>query len=140
MAARSDALSERIDGVEHKVDALSSAVERRFDEVDTHLEKVDRCFEDIGKRFEEVDRRFDEVDKRFDEVSANFVEQREYTEFAFERVQQVITVHSERIDRLERAVETNTGGLLRLEHKIDRLIDGQPMLARRRRPRRPKTS
>ncbi len=75
----------------------------------------------IGRKLDELS---SSVDKRFADVSEHFVEQRQYTEFAFARLEQVMTT---RFDRLER--------------KLDQFIDGQskvihhPRLARR--PKKP---
>lgn len=115
MSANLDALPERVELIERKLDALSVSVDRRFEEVD--------------KRFEQVDRRFDEVDKRFDEVSEHFVEQRQYTEFAFERLERRMV---DGFDRLERMRAVDSGRLERLERKLDQFIDSQS-----RQPRRP---
>jgi hypothetical protein len=53
------------------------------------------------------------VDKRFDEVSEAFVEQRKYTEFAFEQLRTELTTEMKsgfgRLDRkLDRVLETLT--------------------------------
>jgi uncharacterized protein YicC (UPF0701 family) len=87
--------------VEQKVDALSASVDARFDAVDKRFEAVD-------KRFDTVDKRFDAVDKRFDDVTEALVEQRQYTEFAFDRL----------------AGEMREG-FNRLERKLDQFIDVQ---------------
>jgi tetrahydromethanopterin S-methyltransferase subunit G len=76
--------------VEQKLDALSVSVDKRFDSVD--------------QRFHAVDKRFDAVDKQFETVTVAIVEQRQYTEFAFGRVET-------RLDRIER--------------KLDQFIDTQ---------------
>jgi hypothetical protein len=86
-----DSLPERVEVIERKLDALSSS----------------------------VDRRFDEVDKRFDEVRDAIVEQRQYTEFAFDRLQREMAGG---FDRLERRITIETG---RLERKIDQVLDLQ---------------
>jgi len=57
-----------------------------------------------------VDRRFDAVDRRFDDVDRRFDEQRQYTEFAFVKLQEELVVVK--------------SGLGRVERKLDRLIDG----------------
>jgi hypothetical protein len=111
--ANLDALPERVEQIEQKLDALSVSVDVRF---------------------EQVTRRFDEVDRRFDEVAQQFVEQREYAEFLYARLEQRM---GERFDRLERMRATDSARLERVERKLDRFIDG---LSRRAlpRPRRPK--
>jgi hypothetical protein len=91
----------------------------------------------LPERVDRIERKLDalssSVDRRFDEVSEHFVEQRQYTEFAFERLDQKMTV---RFDRLE---GTMTARFERLERKLDQFIDGQSPAARGRRfPRQPK--
>lgn len=88
MAEQLDAVPKRVDIIERKLDALSLSVD---------------------KRFEQVDKRFNEVDKRFDEVKLQFVEQRQYTEFAYERLEQRMSA-----------------GFKRLERKLDQVIDDRP--------------
>src|SRR5688572_20458114 len=81
-------LPERVDVIEHKLDALSSR----------------------------VDALSSTVDRRFDEVTASFVEQREYTEFAFERLR---TEMGKRFDRVDGSMESLEG---RLEQHLGRQI------------------
>jgi hypothetical protein len=85
MSTNLDALPERVERIERKVDALSVSVDERFDQVE--------------RRFAEVDKRFDDVDRRFQEVSEHFVEQRQYTEFAFERLERRMVDGFERLER-----------------------------------------
>ena len=96
------------------------AVDKRFDAVDKRFEEVDKRFEEVDKRFEEVDKRFEEIDKRFDAVSEAFVEQRQYTEFAFEKLKQELTAEMR-------------GGFGRLDRKLDRVLDALGASPRRRR-------
>ena len=70
-----------------------------------------------------VDKRFGEVDKRFDEVSEAFVEQRKYTEFAFERLQTQLRSEMR-------------GGFDRLDRKLDRVLSAVSRLSPPRRRRR----
>ena len=51
--------------------------------LDTIAGKISALSQSVDSRFAQVDARFADVDKRFDEVSEAFVEQRQYTEFAF---------------------------------------------------------
>ena len=109
-------LSARVERVEQKLDALSTRVDTLSIRVDTLSTTVGTLSTTVDALSRSVDERFDAVDKRFDEVSEHFVEQREYTEFAFE------TLRREMLDgfgRLERSIETNTSGLVRLERKFD---------------------
>lgn len=56
-------------------------------------------------RFEQVDRRLDES---FAAITQQFSEQRAYTDFAYER--------------LEKADQTLTAGITRVERKLDRIL------------------
>jgi hypothetical protein len=93
-----DALPERVEIIERKLDALSVS----------------------------VDRRFDQIDQRFELVDEHFAEQRQYTEFAYERLDQRI-MRLERamlagFDRLEAAVLARAGRFERLEVKVEELV------------------
>ena len=94
MADRIDDLTERVQAVEEKLDRLSASV--------THLSAS------VDQRFEQVDRRFEQVDRRFDQVDAAFLEQRQYIEFAY--------------SRLEAKMDAGFG---RVERKLDQFIDVQ---------------
>jgi hypothetical protein len=92
------------------IEELSASVDGRFDAVDRRFDAIDRRFDAIDRRFEAVDRRFEAVDRRFEAVDAAIVEQREYTEFAFGKLEQELVIVK--------------SGLGRVERKLDRLIDG----------------
>ena len=94
-------------------------------------QKLDALSESVDKRFADVDKRFADIDKRFDEVSEHFTEQRQYTEFAFDKLRGEMAVG---FTRLERLIAANTSGLARLERKFDRFVDDEG-----RRPRRPRS-
>ena len=83
-----EALPERVDRIEQKLDSLAVSIDRRFSDVD--------------RRFSDVDRRFNEVDKRFNEVTDAIVEQRQYTEFAFERLDKRLTAMDGKLDEVLR--------------------------------------
>lgn len=68
-------------------------------------ETLETIAEKVTALSKSVDARFADVDKRFDEVSEAFVEQRKYTEFAFEQLR----------------TEMN-GGFGRLDRKLDRVL------------------
>lgn len=67
-------LHRKIDAIAGKLETLSASFDKRFGEVNTRFDAVD-------KRFGEVDRRFD---RALVEISEHFVEQRQYTELAFD--------------------------------------------------------
>ena len=133
-----DALPERVNTIGQKLDALSASVDRRFEEVDKRFDAVDGRFEDIDRRFEDIDRRFEDIDRRFDGVDEHFAEQRRYTEFAFERLEQGLAANTARLERVEHVVAANASGLARLERKLDQLIDSQSTPASRARSAKPK--
>lgn len=87
-------------------------VDRRFADVDRRFGEVDERFAEVDRRFTEVDKRFDEVDKRFDEVSEAIAEQRQYTEFAFDRLHRTM---------LEQFADMR-GYFQRLDHKLDLVV------------------
>lgn len=64
-----------------------------------------RLTDEVRERFERVDRRLDEA---FVEITQQFVEQRTYVEFGYER--------------LDKAVQTLHAGIARLERKLDRIL------------------
>jgi hypothetical protein len=114
-----DPIQDRVSVVEQKVDAFSKSVDRRFEQVDRRFEQVDRRFEQVDRRFDQVDQRFDQVDRRFDETTAAVVEQRQYTEFAFERLRGEMLA---RFDAIEARMATRAD-IDRLERKLDQFID-----------------
>ena len=98
-------LPDRVEGIEHKVDALSASVDARFDQ---------------------VDRRFDQVDRRFDDLDAALLEQRAYTEFAYEKLDAKMDAGFSRLDqKMEAGFAHADGRFARLERKIDQIIDLQ---------------
>jgi hypothetical protein len=120
LPARVERIEQKVERIEHKLDALSNSVDQRFAEV--------------NERFDAVDKRLKEVDRRFDEVSEHVVEQREYTEFAFDRLRGEMVAG---FTRLERVIAANTRGLGRLERKLDPFIVTYEAPPRSRRGRRP---
>src|SRR5262245_23573960 len=114
-----EGLPVRVERIEQKLDALSKSVDTLSKSVDTLSDSVDK--------------RFADVDKRFDEVSEHFTEQRQYTEFAFDKLRGEMTAG---FTRLERLIAANTGGLARLERKFDQFVDDEGRRPRRRRSSR----
>jgi hypothetical protein len=75
-------------------------------------ETLETISEKITALRKSTDARFADVDKRFDEVSEAFVEQRRYTEFAFEQLRTEMNGGFGRLDRkLDRVLETLTRSL-----------------------------
>ena len=87
--------------VEQKLDKLSASVDHRFGAVD--------------QRFDAVDRHFDGVNRQFDDVTAALAEQRQYTEFAFDRLASEMRAGFKGVE----------GRFNRLERKLDQFIDTQ---------------
>ena len=115
--------SGRKDGLERKIDALSASVDQRFD---TLSASVDLRFDTLSAS----------VDLRFDEVARGFVEQRQYTEFAFDRLTvEMRSGFSELrggfselrgdVNELRGDVNELRGGFNRIERKLDQFIDMQ---------------
>jgi hypothetical protein len=96
MAPSDQNMTRRVDGLEVKLDAVS--------------EKIDNLSVSVDRRFEQVD--------------GAFVEQRQYTEFAFQRLEgtmdakfsQLGATMDARFGRLD-------GHIGRVERKVDELID-----------------
>ena len=118
-----EGLPGRVERIEQKLDALSDSIDRRFSDVNERFDTVD-------KRFADIDTRFADVDKRFDEVSEHFTEQRQYTEFAFDKLRGEMVAG---FTHLERLIAANTSGLARLERKFDQFVDDEGRRPRRRR-------
>ena len=123
------AATERITVVEQKIDALSTFVDQRFDALSAS------------------------IDRRFDEVTHQFVEQREYTEFAFARLEKQLTARfdglEQKFDGLEQkfdglgrkvdGLERKVNRIDRLERKVDQILENQIRSKRsERRPNRRK--
>ena len=79
---------------------------------------------EFGERLASVEHKVDalavSMDQRFDEVTAAILEQRRYTEFAFEQLTTRISGLEGRFDSLETKVDS---GFARLDRKLDQLID-----------------
>ena len=76
----------------------------------------------VDQLAQSVDERFAAVDKRFDAVDDALVEQREYTEFAFDKITAAITEVRTEVGTGFTAV---SGRFDRLERKLDQFIDIQ---------------
>ena len=65
-------------------------------------DRVDRIEQKLDSLAVSIDRRFDDVDRRFNEVTDALVEQRQYTEFAFERLDKRLTAMDGKLDEVLR--------------------------------------
>jgi hypothetical protein len=65
--------------------------------------EMERSLDALPERVNTIERKLDglsaSVDKRFDEVSEQFAEQRQYTEFVFQRLQDEMRAGFGRVDR-----------------------------------------
>lgn len=105
-------VDKRFDTVDKRFDTLSASVDGRFA---TLSASVDRRFDAVDERFATFSA---SVDERFDAVDVALVEQRQYTEFAFDRL-------DGRFDRFESRFGTFESRFDRLERKLDQFIDTQ---------------
>lgn len=89
---------------------------------------------DNGQTMAEIDARFGQIVARFDQVQDALVEQRRYTEFAYDRLVSKIDDLSakmdqrfermdQRFERMDQRFETIDQRFDRLERKLDRFID-----------------
>ena len=99
MTGRDDRVEEKLDAIDRTLDALAGSVDARFAAADV--------------RADSFDARFDAVDARFNEVTVSLVEQREYTEFAFDRLRREMAAGFA-------SVNANIG---RLDRKLDQVLD-----------------
>ena len=89
---------------------VDSQIERAMaDRIDDLTWRVQTVEEKLDLLSVSVDRRFEQVDRRFDAVDAAILEQRQYTEFAYSRLEARMdagfTRVGERFDRLERKLD-----------------------------------
>jgi hypothetical protein len=106
MAERIDRLTEDVQEIKGKLEHLSVSVDERFDAVDRRIDHLSTKFDD-----------------GFGRVDEGIREQREYTEFAFTRLEgQIAQVSTKMDDRFGH-----------LERKLDAVLAARPA---RRRPKR----
>ena len=97
-------------------------------------QKLDALAVSVDTRFEQVDARFAHVDRRFDEVGAAIAEQRAYTEYVYEKLNQKMDAGfakvdagfgnaDARFDKVDARFDKVDGRFARLERKIDQIID-----------------
>ncbi len=109
-------LTERVDHLTDKVDHLTGRVDHLTGRVDHLTGRVDHLTE-------RVDNLSSSVDERFDAVDAAIREQREYTEFAYLRIDKRFDQLQLGFGRLEAKVDER---LDRFERKLDAVIDAPP--------------
>ena len=89
--------------------------------------------DDLAGRVEAVEQKVGELsasmDHRFDQVDAALAEQRQYTEFAYERLDSKMDARfadvDARFDRVDARFDRAEGHFNRLERKLDQFIDTQ---------------
>jgi hypothetical protein len=106
---------------------LPAQVRRIAEKLDSLAASVDMRFSHVDERFVSIDRRFAEVDTRFDEIIEAIAEQRQYTEFAFDRLQRTM---------LEQFADMR-GHFQRLDHKLDLVVTAALTRPRRARAKKP---
>jgi methyl-accepting chemotaxis protein len=125
-------LPQRVAAIEQRLESLEQSVNRQFDQVNQRFAQVNQQFDQVNQQFAQVNQRFEEVNQRFEEVSQAFVEQREYTEFAFGRLERRIVSIEQRMptrNQVERLRIASLDQFTLLHQKLDLLIAS-------RRPRR----
>jgi hypothetical protein len=105
---------------------MSSDLDKSGEGTETVGQKLDTLSASVDKRFDTLTKRFDtltvSVDERFDAVDVALIEQRQYTEFAFDRLADEVRTGFEAVNgRLDGA----DGRFNRLERKLDQFIDTQ---------------
>lgn len=109
MSSDLDKSGEGTETVGQKLDTLSASVDKRFD---TLTVSVDERFDTLSAS----------VDERFDAVDVALIEQRQYTEFAFDRLAGEVRTGFEAVNGRLDGVD---GRFNRLERKLDQFIDTQ---------------
>jgi hypothetical protein len=111
-----DTSGEGTETVGQKLDTLSASVDDRFD---TLSASVDERFDTLSVS----------VDERFDAVDVALIEQRQYTEFAFDRLADEMRTGFGAIEGRLGGIDGRLGGIdgrfNRLERKLDQFIDTQ---------------
>ena len=119
MADRIDGIATDLKKVEHRLET----VEHGLQKVEYRLESVDHRMEGVEHRMERVEHGVatlsQSMDERFTQVDAAVVEQRHYTEFAYEQLDAKMDSGFARLDAKMDA------GFARVERKLDRFIDVQ---------------
>lgn len=82
--------------------------------------KVDDLSASLDRLSASVDARFDQVDRRFEAVDAAFLEQRQYTEFGYMRLEATMNAG---FGSLTAEVRTLASRFDRFERKLDQFID-----------------
>jgi chromosome segregation ATPase len=136
MGDRIDDLTKRVETVGTKLDRLSASVDQRFEHVDRRVEHVDKRFNAVDERFNAVDERFNAVDERFNAIDERFnavderfnavdaalLEQRQYIEFAYSRLETKMDLGFSRVDRIERKLDQFIDVQLQTNQLVDRRL------------------
>ncbi len=96
-------------------------------------DRIDDLTERVQTVEEKLDRLSASVDQRFDQVDAAFIEQRQYTEFAYSRLDAKMDVGFAKMDarfakmdaKIDGGFAKTDTGFARLERKLDQFIDVQ---------------
>jgi len=98
---------------------MSSEMNAGGGQTETVEQKVDKLSASVDKRFDTLSA---SVDKRFDDVAAALVEQRNYTEFAFDRLAGEVQNGFKGVAGRLNSIDSRFN---RLERKLDQFIDTQ---------------
>ena len=98
---------------------MSSEINAGGDQTETVEQKVDKLSASVDRRFDTLSA---SVDKRFDDVDVALVEQRKYTEFAFDRLAGEMRDGFKGVDGRLNSIDSRFN---RLERKLDQFIDTQ---------------
>jgi DNA anti-recombination protein RmuC len=107
-----DKSGEGAETVGQKLDTLSASVDQRFDTMSAS----------VNERFDTMTA---SVDERFDAVDVALVEQRQYTEFAFDRLDRRFDSVDARFNSVDSRLDSIDSRFNRLERKLDQFIDTQ---------------
>src|SRR3954467_13036856 len=112
MSSDREKSGERAETVEQKLDTLSASVERRFE---TLSDSVDGRFANLSAS----------VDERFNAVDVALIEQRQYPELAFDRIETRFNTLESPCATVETRVAAGEGRFPRRERNPAQFIDPQ---------------
>jgi hypothetical protein len=85
--------------------------------------KLDALTELCDRRFADIDARFVDIDARFVGIDAAFIEQRQYTEFAFDRLRQDMKAGFSQIDTRFNQLERKLNQFIDTQSKTNELVE-----------------